>query len=105
MVTTHTKQWDRHEIMAEVRRRGTTLKAVALNAGLAKDGCSVALIRPFPAAEAAIAEFLNVPAAELWPDRYPAPSLSRRDPTSSATGNGSLNSKADQTSRRILGVA
>jgi Ner family transcriptional regulator len=62
--------WDRHAIKAEIHRRGSTLTEVALAAGLHSSTCRVALIRPLPAGEAAIAAFLGIAKAELWPTRY-----------------------------------
>ncbi len=105
MKKTRPKRWDRHEIMAEIRRRGTTLRAVAVNAGLEKNGCSVALIRPFPAAEVAISAFLKVPLHELWPDRYSRSPSSRRDPTTEHPEKRSLNGSTVQTVESMRGAA
>lgn len=67
----HTMQaWDRHAIRAEVARRGSTLTAIALAAGLNPGSCRAALSKCFPAADRAIADFLSIPLFELWPDRY-----------------------------------
>lgn len=62
--------WDRHQIAAEVKRRGSTLSAISINAGLPEPACRNALIRKYQAAERAIARFLDVPLHELWPDRW-----------------------------------
>ena len=47
-----------------------TLRALSLQAGLPEDACSAALSRPYERPERAIAQFLGVDAARLWPDRY-----------------------------------
>lgn len=62
--------WDRHAIVAAVRRNGLTLRALAVQHGLSAQACSTALIMPCPAADRAIAECIGVPLHELWPDRY-----------------------------------
>lgn len=66
--------WDRHSIKAEVHRRGTTLRAIALAAGLHYTACSSALIRRHLAGEKALADFLGLPPNIVWPERYAKPS-------------------------------
>jgi Ner family transcriptional regulator len=58
--------WDRHDILAEVRRRGRTLAQLARAAGLDPSSCYHALRVPLPAGEQAIASFLGVPAETLF---------------------------------------
>lgn len=62
--------WDRYRIAAEVKRRGSTLGAISINAGLAEPACRNALVLKSQSAERAIAAFLGVPLHELWPDRW-----------------------------------
>lgn len=69
-MTTKTQNWDRYAIEAEIHRRGATLTGLALQAGIGSSSCRVALLRPVPKADRIIAEFLDVPLHELWPDRY-----------------------------------
>ena len=66
------RRWDKHAIKAEVHRRGATLVGIARAAGLELSACKVALHRRHVAGERAIAGFLGLPPAELWPDRYAA---------------------------------
>jgi Ner family transcriptional regulator len=66
------RTWDRHAIVAAVRRNGLSLRALAEQNGLSKQACSVALVMPVPAADRAIAKCIGVPLHELWPDRYDA---------------------------------
>lgn len=69
-----TKHWDQHEIKAEVHRKGSTLVGIARSAGLEPTSTRTALRRRNRRGEAAIAAFLGVAPAVLWPDRYrPAP--------------------------------
>lgn len=57
-------------IKCMILRKGMTLKSLSLKAGLSSRACSKALTAPFPAAEEAIAEFLGIPARQLWPNRF-----------------------------------
>lgn len=66
--------WDRHAIRAEVHRRGTTLRAIALAANLHYTACSSALIRRHLAGEKALADFLGLAPEVVWPERYAKPS-------------------------------
>jgi Ner family transcriptional regulator len=64
--------WDKHEIKAEIGRRGGTLKSVAEKYGLEPNLVRMTLNRkkPITSADQAISKFLKVPLHELWPDRY-----------------------------------
>ncbi len=64
------KGWHREDIKAAVRKRGTTMRAIAIDAGLCKDACHIAMTTPFPAAQHAIAKFLGVSLHSLWPAWY-----------------------------------
>lgn len=97
MKTRRARVWDRHEIMAEVRRRGSNLRQLALEAGLSEGACRKALAVPLPAGEAAIADFLGVTVHELWPDRYPTLPASSRDNATNRGREASLNGATDQT--------
>ncbi|MFG1409475.1 helix-turn-helix domain-containing protein [Xanthobacter sp. VTT E-85241] len=66
--------WDRHAIKAEVHRRGTTLTAIAVNAGIEESACRSALLRRSHAGEKALADFLGVQPQIIWPERYCKPS-------------------------------
>ena len=66
-------RWDRHAILAAVRRKGETLRSISLRAGLHHNACACTLSgRRWPRAERALAEFLGVPVERLFPDRYRA---------------------------------
>ena len=64
------RRWHPEDIKAEVRKRGSTLATVALNAGLPRHCCWHALRHPHTLGEAAIATFLGLTAADLWPHRF-----------------------------------
>jgi Ner family transcriptional regulator len=66
-----TQVWDRWAIYAEARRRGTSLKEIMEKNNLNASASTSVFSSPFyPAAEIAISDFLNIPAKELWPERY-----------------------------------
>jgi Ner family transcriptional regulator len=79
------KAWDRHAIMAEVRRRGGSLSKIARDAGFHPTVCrhAVGTALRSPTGEKLIADFLGVSAAELWPARYDP---SDREPTTNVAG-------------------
>lgn len=58
------------DIKAAVRKRGKTLTQIGLDAGLAKSTCRVALQKPIPSANRAIAKFLGQAVHVLWPEWY-----------------------------------
>jgi len=66
------KGWHREEIKAAIRMRGISLEALSEANGLDKRACSLALLRPYFAAELVIAEFLGVSPRQIWPHRYDA---------------------------------
>ena len=76
--------WDKHEIKAEVARRGETLTGIAVRADLEPSACRVALCRRNIKGEKALATYLRVPLAELWPERYPV--TTSEDKSSAAGG-------------------
>ncbi len=65
------RTWDRHAIKAELHRRGMTMAALAKLAGSTPAIFGHVWTRPVRKAEQAIADYLGIPAEELFPDRYP----------------------------------
>ena len=72
MTDTPTQVWDRHSILAEIKRRFGSLNAFAATTKLDAAHFSVALGAPYPKAERIISRTLGVPRHQLWPDRYDA---------------------------------
>lgn len=62
--------WDKTVIKIELLKRGLTLTQVALDADLSSGACRVALTKPFPAGEKALAKALEVRVEDLFPERY-----------------------------------
>lgn len=74
----------REDILRDVRKRGSTLVALAGAHGLHRTTLSHCLVRPIPAANAVIAAFLGRQLVDLWPEwfgkdgkRRPRPDASR----------------------------
>lgn len=65
------QHWDWHAIKAALHRKGMTLTRLAELNGLDPSACRIAGTRVNRKAEAAIADFLQVPVERLFPDRYP----------------------------------
>jgi Ner family transcriptional regulator len=64
-------KWDRHAILAALRRENKTLVGIAEDYGLSVSGMKNIWTRPNEPAERAIADVLRVKVEELFVDRYP----------------------------------
>ncbi|CBJ82679.1 MULTISPECIES: helix-turn-helix domain-containing protein [Xenorhabdus] len=64
------KDWHPADIIAELKKRGTTLSEVSRAAGLASSTLANALQRHWPKGERLIAEALERTPEEIWPSRY-----------------------------------
>ncbi len=63
--------WHPADIIAALKKRGTSLAAVSRNAGLASSTLANALTRRWPKGERLIAEALDIAPEQIWPSRYP----------------------------------
>ena len=65
-------QQDLHpaDIIAALKKRGTSLTAASRNAGLASSSRTNALNRRWPKGERLIAETLDIAPEQIWPLRY-----------------------------------
>lgn len=62
--------WHQADIIAGLRKKGTSLAALSRAAGLSSSTLANALTRPWPKGEYLIAEALGVHPSEMWPERY-----------------------------------
>lgn len=60
---------DRHEILARVRRQGTTIAKLARLHGCSPNNLYAALDRSFPKSEKIIADALGLTVEDIWPGR------------------------------------
>ncbi|EBG2392765.1 transcriptional regulator [Salmonella enterica subsp. enterica] len=65
--------WHPADIIAGLRKKGTTLAAVSRKAGLSSSTLANALTRRWPKGERLIAEELGVTPEQIWPSRYRKP--------------------------------
>ncbi|MBF7979096.1 MULTISPECIES: helix-turn-helix transcriptional regulator [Rahnella] len=64
------QDWHSADIIAALKKKGTSLAAVSRLAGLSSATLSNALARKWPKGERLIAEALGVRPEEIWPSRY-----------------------------------
>ena len=64
------QDWHPADIIAALKKRGTSLTAVSHNAGLASSTLTNALNRRWPKGERLIAEALGIAPEQIWPSRY-----------------------------------
>ncbi len=62
--------WHPADIIAALRKKGTTLAAISRLSGLSSSTLANALVRPWPKGEWIIAKALNIHPSEIWPSRY-----------------------------------
>lgn len=66
------KAWHQQDILAELRKRGTTVAALSRENGLSAGTFRTGFYRRYPKAQLAISGAIGVPVHELWPDWYEA---------------------------------
>lgn len=62
--------WHPADIIAALKKSGTTLAALSRHSGLSSSTLANALSRAWPKGEWIIANHLNIHPAEIWPSRY-----------------------------------
>ncbi|MCQ3545426.1 helix-turn-helix domain-containing protein [Salmonella enterica subsp. enterica serovar Indiana] len=67
------QDWHPADIIAALKKRGTSLSALSRQAGLASSTLANVLIRHWPKGERLIAEKLGVAPEQIWPSRYRKP--------------------------------
>ncbi|CAM7220086.1 helix-turn-helix domain-containing protein [Citrobacter sedlakii] len=67
------QDWHPADIIAGLKKRGTSLSALSSQAGLASSTLANALARRWPKGERLIAEALGIAPEQIWPSRYRKP--------------------------------
>ncbi|MCT8347881.1 helix-turn-helix domain-containing protein [Photorhabdus temperata] len=62
--------WHPADIIAALRKRGTTLAALSRESGFSSSTLSNTLARPWPKGEKIIADRLGIAPSIIWPSRY-----------------------------------
>ncbi|KMV35274.1 helix-turn-helix domain-containing protein [Franconibacter pulveris] len=65
-----TNDWHQADIIAALRKKGTSLAALSRAAGLGSSTLANALTRPWPKGEYLIAEAVGFHPSVIWPSRY-----------------------------------
>ncbi|ABX23149.1 hypothetical protein SARI_03317 [Salmonella enterica subsp. arizonae serovar 62:z4,z23:-] len=65
--------WHPADIIAGLKKRGTSLAAISRRSGLASSTLANALNRRWPKGERLIADALGVAPEKIWPSRYLRP--------------------------------
>lgn len=66
----NSQDWHPADIIAALRKKGTTLAAQSRLAGLSSSTLANALCRPWPKGEWIIAIALDIHPSKIWPSRY-----------------------------------
>ena len=95
----------REWIKFQLRVRGSSLSAIARELEVSRHAPRLALVKPYPKMERAIAEKLQLEPQELWPERYDEngrpnrtpgrPKRYRHDDTISQLGEGGQNEETE----------
>ncbi|BBU98926.1 helix-turn-helix domain-containing protein [Providencia hangzhouensis] len=64
------QDWHSADIIAAIKKKGSSLSEISRSAGLNSSTLNNALSRRWPKGERIIAEFLGVAPSEIWPSRY-----------------------------------
>ncbi|MCJ7297052.1 helix-turn-helix domain-containing protein [Klebsiella pneumoniae] len=64
------QDWHPADIIAGLKKKGTSLAAVSRSAGLSSSTLANALLRPRPKGEKLIADALGISPEIIWPSRY-----------------------------------
>ncbi|MGG4663403.1 helix-turn-helix domain-containing protein [Providencia vermicola] len=64
------KDWHPADIIAAIKKKGSSLAELSRSAGLNSSTLNNALSRRWRKGERIIAEFLGMEPAEIWPSRY-----------------------------------
>lgn len=62
--------WHHADIIAALKKKGTTLAELSRQSGLSSSTLSNALVRPWTKGEVIIANALNLQPSQIWPSRY-----------------------------------
>ncbi|RKS86887.1 Nlp family transcriptional regulator [Orbus hercynius] len=64
------KDWHPADIIAALKKKGTSLSALSRQSGYAPSTLANALVRPWTKGELIIASVLGIEPKQIWPSRY-----------------------------------
>ncbi|AUJ83196.1 helix-turn-helix domain-containing protein [Enterobacter hormaechei subsp. steigerwaltii] len=65
-----TRNWHRADVLAAIRKKGSSLAKLSRDNGLHERTLYNALERHWPKGEKIIADYIGVTREEIWPERY-----------------------------------
>jgi Ner family transcriptional regulator len=65
-----TKDWDQHDVLAALRRRGWSLRQLGFHHGYSAGALHKAFKQPWPKAERILADAIGIQPMQIWPSRY-----------------------------------
>lgn len=68
--STTEKNWHRADILAAIRKQGTTLSELSRQAGLHERTLYNVLERHWSKGEKIVSDCIGIPVEEIWPERY-----------------------------------
>ena len=72
--------WHRADVVAELKKKGTSVRKLSIQNGLSPNTLKSALQFKYPKGERIIAAAIGVKPEEIWPSRYEDKSLSKQFP-------------------------
>jgi Ner family transcriptional regulator len=90
------RAWHRQDIIAALKKQGTSLAAVGRSLGFSRATMSWALMKPHPRANAAVAAALGLSMHELWPLWYMAAPSPSPSPSTKPSATRSKESRANK---------
>lgn len=91
--------WHPADVVAAVRKKGSSLRKLSIAAGLQPGVLRIALARHYPKAQAVIADFLDAPPQSIWPSRYEADGSHKRG----LRGKNYQHTQCSKAGRRVNG--
>ncbi|MCP2005376.1 UNVERIFIED_ORG: Ner family transcriptional regulator [Buttiauxella agrestis ATCC 33320] len=70
ILLTTQNDWHPADIIAALRKKGTSLAALSRQSGLSSSTLANTLSRPWAKGEMLISQAIGVPAEDIWPSRY-----------------------------------
>lgn len=66
------RRWHQQDILAEIRKRGATVASLSRANGLVTGTLQTVFYKRYPRGQQIVADFIEVPRQELWPEYYDA---------------------------------
>lgn len=102
------KDWHRADIIAAVRKTGTSIQALSFKNGYRRTTLGMALVHPYPKCERIIAEYLSgfeeykgITAQQIWKSRYNPDGSRKSGQNARGLGRHKANGSTVKKSRNV----